>query len=500
MTESKYILSIDQGTSSSRAIVFDRKGDVQALFQKELELLYPNKGWVEQPPMDIVEDTIWALQSICEGRADLVEGVCAAGLSNQRETVIIWDRHTGEPVYNAIVWQDRRTAHYCEELKQQNAFEKEIQERTGLLLDPYFSATKIKWVLDHVEGVRERAEAGELIFGTVDCFLLWHLTKGASHKTDATNASRTMLYNINECEWDNFLFDSFDIPYSMAPEVCDNIHDFGVINVGCALDGTKILGLAGDQQSALIGQGCVEKGMVKSTYGTGCFILTNIGHSWSCSKNKMLNTVAYSIDGEVTYAIEGSVFNAGTAIQFLRDNFTFFEKARQTTSMADSLADNGGVYFVPAFTGMGAPYWDADATGTITGLKRNTSKEHIVRAALEAQAYQTRDLIGAMEEDSGIKISTLRADGGLTANHFMCQFLADQLSVAIEVPKVLEATAWGAAILAGIGCGLFDSLKDAASMWRCSERFDVQMDSQHANELYDGWQNVVQRNIGVKPE
>ncbi len=490
MANSDFILSIDQGTSSSRAIVFDCHGDVMALYQKELRLLYPQEGWVEQSPMDIVKDTIWALRSLCEDHPEFVKAVVAAGITNQRETVIIWDRSTGEPVYNAIVWQDRRTANYCASLKEQG-LEEDIQQRTGLLLDPYFSASKIRWVLDNVEGVRERADAGGIIFGTVDCFLLWHLTKGASHKTDVTNASRTMLYNINDNKWDKYLFDLFDIPLSMAPEVCDNISDFGLIDVGITLDGVGISGMAGDQQSALIGQGCIKSGMSKATYGTGCFVLSNIGHKPVHSENRMLTTVAYSIGGTLSYAIEGAIFNAGTAIQFLRDNFGFFEDSKYTELMASNISDNSGVYFVPALTGIGAPYWDPDAMGIITGLRRDTSKDHIVRAALEAQAYQTRDLFGAIEDDSGMIISALRADGGLTANQFMCQFLADQLDVTIELPKVLEATAWGAAILAGVGAGVFSSLEEAASIWRCSTKYNRVMSRELSCEYYVGWRRAV---------
>ncbi len=491
---SSHIVAIDQGTSSSRAILFNDQGQVKSVYQKELQLIYPNEGWVEQNPDDIIKDTIWALNSIADEGGDVRASIAAIGITNQRETVIVWDRKTGRPVYNAIVWQDRRTSDYCASLRC-DGLEDDVRNRTGLFLDPYFSASKIRWILENVDGARERADNGELLFGTVDCYVLWHLTGGQVHATDSTNVSRTMLYNIVEQEWDSYLFDLFDIPLSMAPNVLDNISNFGQLRIGSKLDGITIFGMAGDQQSALIGQGGLHKGMLKATYGTGCFALVNTGVHPVFSNHKMLTTIGTSVDGVCSYALEGSIFNAGTAVQFLRDNFSFFEQAKETDSMAMSVPDNGGVYFVPAFTGLGAPYWNPDARGIITGLKRDTRKEHIVRAALEAQAYQTQDLLDALVQDMGQDITTLRVDGGLVANDFMCQFLADQLGMKIEVPEVTECTAWGAACLAGVGAGVFETLEDAAQRWKSSKVYAPIKTRDEAGRLYDGWKMAVQKTF-----
>ncbi len=485
------ILSIDQGTSSSRAIVFDEGGDVQAVEQEELSLIYPQSGWVEQNPQDLVENTIKAMQKILND--EQFKSIAGIGITNQRETTIVWERKTGKPIYNAIVWQDRRTADYCAELKR-DGLEGEICIKTGLLLDPYFSATKIKWILDHVDGAREKATNGELCFGTVDSYVLWHLTGGRAHLTDSTNASRTMLYNIHSGEWDNDLLKIFGIPLSMMPDVRDNISEFG--HIDSVLFGRSLVigGMVGDQQSAMIGQGCIESGMIKSTYGTGCFALIHTGQNAVRSSNRLLTTIASSICGKVEYALEGSIFNAGTAVQFLRDNFGFFESAKETDAMAKGLDDNGGVYFVPSFTGLGAPHWRPDAKGLMYGLSRDTSKAHIVRAALEAQAYQTRDLLEAMEKDSGQKTAVLRADGGLVANDFMCQFLSDILQVTIEIPRVSEATAWGAACLAGVQCGVFENVQDTALKWQLDRRYEPKQDQAAVDKLYLQWKEVVEKN------
>ncbi len=489
-----YIISIDQGTSSSRAILFDDGGQIKSVYQRELNLIYPNTGWVEQNPDDLVKDTLWALNSILDEGDDVRSSIAAIGITNQRETVIVWDRKTGRPIYNAIVWQDRRTSDLCTSLRC-DGVEDNVQKRTGLVLDPYFSASKIRWILKNVEGAQQRAENGDLLFGTVDCYLLWHLTDGQMHATDSTNASRTMLYNIIDKKWDYYLFDLFGIPMSMAPKVLDSISNFGQLRIGSKLDGLPIKGMAGDQQSALIGQGCLKEGMLKATYGTGCFVLVNTGCTPVLSKNKMLTTIALSYDGTFSYALEGSIFNAGTAVQFLRDNFSFFEQAKETGDIALSVPNNGGVYFVPAFTGLGAPHWNPDARAVIAGLGRDTHKGHIVRASLEAQAYQTRDLLTALEQDMNDNITALRVDGGLVANEFMCQFLADQLALNVEVPIVTECTAWGAACLAGTGTGVFDSLEDAAQRWKPSRVYTPQCERSEADELYTRWKAAVRKSF-----
>ena len=482
MNAGRTILAIDQGTTSSRAILFSADGEILDVAQKELTLYYPHKGWVEQNANDIWNDTRDCCTTILEKCA---VAPAAIGITNQRETTIIWDRETGETVYNAIVWQDRRTADFCRRLKEQG-HEELVSAKTGLLLDPYFSATKLSWILDYVEGARERADAGELAFGTVDSYLLWKLTGGAVHATDITNASRTMLYNIIDQKWDTELLELFNIPVSLLPEVRDNISDYG-----SAFDGIPIGAIAGDQHAALIGQGCLKPGMVKSTYGTGCFALMNIGPTFKRSQNLLLTTIAYRINGEITYAIEGSIFVAGAAVQWLRDGLGLFENAAESEALAISVTDNNEVYFVPAFTGLGAPHWRPDARASITGLSRESTKAHIVRAVLEAQAYQTLDLIGVMEEDGGHEVGVLRADGGLVANTFMCQFLTDMLQKPMEVPKVVEASAWGAAVLAGVQAGVFKSLEAAAQGWRAEKSYAPQMDETQREALYNGWKTAV---------
>lgn len=480
------ILAVDQGTSSSRAILFNVDGSIDSVFQKPIEMFYPQDGWVENNPQELVDNTIWAIEAALSQDGVDVDDVAAMGISNQRETVVVWDKESGEAVYNAIVWQDRRTAEYCATLKR-DGHEDMVRKKTGLLLDPYFSATKIRWILNHVEGVRARAEAGELLFGTVDSYLLWHLTGGKVHVTDVTNASRTLLYDIIGQKWDESLFNLFDIPQSMAPDVRENISDFGQYKMQDNDQYIQIGGIAGDQQSALIGQGCLSPGMVKSTYGTGCFALTHMGGDARLSDHKLLTTIAYKVNGETSYALEGAIFNAGTALQFLRDNLGLFDDVPQTHDMAMSVPDNGGVYFVPAFTGLGAPYWEPNVRGMISGLTRDTRKAHIVRAALEAQAYQTRDLVDIMEQDSGVRISELRVDGGLVANDFMCQFLSDMLKVSVAVPIVSESTAWGAACLAGVSAGVYSSLEDAAATWSARRIFKPEMSAEEVDTLYKLW-------------
>ena len=488
-----HLLAIDQGTSSSRAIIFDEHGEIRFTSQHPVDLIYPQDGWVEQDPKMLVEQTFSVIRDVLSQDADVTASIAGVGITNQRETTIVWDRKTGEPVYNAIVWQDRRTAEFCTILKG-DGVEKMVKEKTGLLLDPYFSATKLRWILESVEGVRARAENGELLFGTVDCYLLWHLTGGRVHATDATNATRTMLYNIIGHQWDNDLLELFSIPKQILPKVSDNIAEFGQIDSGLFGCDLMVGGMVGDQQSALIGQGCVHSGMVKSTYGTGCFALMNIGDVPTVSEHKLITTISLSCDGKVSYALEGSIFNAGTAIQFLRDNLNFIGDAKESENMAQSVPDNGGVYFVPAFTGLGAPYWNPTARGVICGLSRDTQKAHIVRAALEAQAYQTRDLIDVMQKDSGQKIDVLRADGGLVANGFMCQFLADTLGVNIEIPKVAECTAWGAACLAGVQANVFASIDDVSARWKVDRDYKPVEKKQDMDVLYAGWQRAVEKS------
>jgi glycerol kinase len=485
------LLAIDQGTTSSRAILFSRAGKILSLKQKELKLCYPEKGWVEQDPQAIWTDTLQVARGVVKGQGH-ADKIAAIGITNQRETTILWDRATGKPVYNAIVWQDRRTADLCAKLKRRG-HEKKITAKTGLLLDPYFSATKIAWILDNVKGARKKAEAGKLAFGTVDCWLLWNLTGGKVHATDATNAARTMLFNIVQQKWDKDLLKLFKIPASLLPEVKDNVALFGKTKKELLGQSYIISGMAGDQQAALIGQACFREGMVKSTYGTGCFALINIGEKFRTSKNRLLTTPAYRLNGRMTYAIEGSIFVAGAAIQWLRDDMRLFKYAADSEKRALSVKDNNGVYFVPAFTGLGAPYWEPEVKALITGLSRESTAAHVVRAALEAQAYQTKDLMAAMEKDSGCALSVIRADGGLVANEFMCRFLADILDKSVEIPHVAETTAWGAACLAGLHAGVFSSLDDISKRWKASRSYKSKMNKAQRTALYKGWKKSVRQ-------
>jgi glycerol kinase len=481
------LLAIDQGTTSSRAIIFSRSGEILAVRQKEPTLHYPHKGWVEQNPTDIWNDTLWACHGVIADAPKEAALIAAIGITNQRETTILWDRKTGQPIYNAIVWQDRRTAEACEKLKPH---EKTVQEKTGLLLDPYFSATKIAWILDNVAGARKRAEDGELAFGTVDTWLLWNLTKGKTHATDATNASRTSLFNIRTQEWDEELLKLFNVPRALLPEVRDTVADYGE---AAALNNLKIGGVAGDQQAALIGQACFEPGMVKSTYGTGCFALVNSGTEFRASQNRLLTTVAYRMNGKTTYAIEGSIFVAGAAVQWIRDGLGIIKSAAETEAIANSVPDSNGVYFLPAFTGLGAPYWNPNARAAIMGLTRESNAKHIVRAALEAQGYQSRDLVEAMSKDTGGKIALIRADGGLVMNGFVCQFIADMTGSPVEIPAVVETTAWGAACAAALQAGVFANPADITKMWKRARRYDPQLPAAEAGKLYKGWQDGMSR-------
>ncbi len=481
-----YILSIDQGTTSTRAILFDAQSNIKSVSQVELTLHYPHNGWVEQDAQDIWRDT----QKVCRDAASAVDinDIAVIGITNQRETTVVWNRLTGKPVYNAIVWQDRRTASRCAALKQ-DGVEEIISAKTGLLLDPYFSATKLEWILDHVDGARAAAEAGDLLFGTMDCYLLWQLTDGQSHMTDVTNASRTMLYNIRTQAWDDDLLALFNIPRCMLPEVRDNSGDFGQTRLlGKPL---TIGGMAGDQQAALIGQACFKPGMVKSTYGTGCFVLMHIGDTFKVSENRLLTTVAYRLNGKISYALEGSIFVAGAAIQWLRDGLGIITAAAETEALARSVPDNNGVYLVPAFTGLGAPYWDPEARAAITGLTRGSTRAHVVRAALEAQAFQTEDLMRVMAKDAGTLLAEIRVDGGMVKNNMICQMIADITDTEVLRPVCVETTALGAAYLAGLQAGVYKSVDDVAARWTRDAGFMPAMASDMRRSLYQGWQTAV---------
>ncbi len=488
----KFILAIDQGTTSTRAILFDEDGRITGTSQKELQLYYPENGWVEQNPEDIWDDVEYTCRAVMSQHSVRAADVAAIGIANQRETTIVWDRKTGEPVCNAIVWQDRRTAPFCAKLKQEGR-EDLFRSKTGLLLDPYFSGTKVRWILDNVEGARTRAEKGELAFGTIDCFLLWRLTGGEVHATDVTNASRTLMYNIVDQKWDAELLSLLGIPVSLLPEVRDTAADFGSTHPDFLGAPVKVTGMAGDQQAALFGQACFRPGMVKSTYGTGCFALMNIGDEFKVSQNKMLTTVAYRINGEIAYAIEGSIFVAGAAIQWLRDGLGIIKSAMETEALAQSVEDNGGVYLVPAFAGLGAPYWNPEARATISGLTRGATSAHVVRAGLEAQAYQTEDLMRAMAQDAGYPMTEIRVDGGMVRNSWVCQFIADITSTPVLRPHVIETTALGAAYLAGLKAGFFSSVDEISEAWQCEQRFSPQMPSRERDRLYGGWQKAVRQ-------
>ena len=487
----KFILSIDQGTTSSRAILFNLEGKVCFTAQQEFTQYFPQDGWVEHDPEEIWETTLAVSREACVKADELGDGVSAIGITNQRETTIVWDKATGKPIYNAIVWQDRRTSEFCQVLKDKGA-EEQVSEKTGLLLDPYFSATKVNWILNNVDTARERAEKGELAFGTVDSFLIWRMTDGKVHATDATNASRTSLFNIHQQVWDEDLLELFDIPSQMLPQVKDSADDFGICSKGFLVGDIPIAGVAGDQHAALIGQACFKPGMIKSTYGTGCFVMMNTGDLAVTSQNRLLTTVAYRLKGKTTYAMEGSIFVAGAGIQWLRDGLCIIDDAVETEKIAANQKDNAGVYLVPAFTGLGAPHWDPDARGAIFGLTRNTGVEHFVRAMLESICYQTADLFEAMEKD-GVRPERLRVDGGMVQNNWLCDFLADVLGIPVERPVVVETTALGAAILAGLQIGLFESTDDVQKKWQCDRTFEVDMEAEEREKLLLGWNRAVNK-------
>jgi len=485
-------LAIDQGTTSTRAILFDSEARVVAVAQREHRQLYPDLGWVEHDPEEIWENSLAVIgEALTAVDAARVAGI---GITNQRETVVVWDRSTGEAIYPAIVWQDRRTAEACARFKSDGA-EALVRERTGLLLDPYFSATKIAWILDQVPDARTRGECGELACGTIDCFLLWRLTKGAIHATDATNAARTSLFDIHRQSWDSELCRLFRVPEALLPEVHDNSHLFGTTTPNLFGASLPVAGMAGDQQAALFGQACFAPGMVKSTYGTGCFMLANTGEKATVSEQRLLTTPAYRLAGKTTYALEGSIFVAGAAVKWLRDGLGVIADASETDSMATRVTDSHGIIMVPGFVGLGAPYWDPDARAAIFGLTLDATGAHLARAALEAVAYQSFDLVEAMAKDGAAAAGAVRVDGGMAANAWLCQFLADILGVPVERPENLETTALGAAFLAGLTTGVWSSLDDLARTWSCQQRFEPQMDAQRRSKLVGAWKNAVAKTL-----
>ena len=493
----KFILALDQGTSSSRAIVFDRNGQTRAVAQKEFTQIFPKPGWVEHNPMEI-----WSSQAsvIAEAITSIdINGldIAGIGITNQRETTIVWDAETGEPVYNAIVWQDRRTSEYCDSLKAEGLTDK-IRSKTGLIIDAYFSATKIRWILENVPGAREKAEQGKLRFGTVDTWLIWMLTRGEVHVADVSNASRTMVYNIHELCWDKELLELFGIPESMMPQVKSSSEVYGHTKTTLFAHEVPIAGIAGDQQAALFGQMCTEPGAVKNTYGTGCFLLMNSGEKPITSSNNLLTTIAWKIGDKVNYALEGSIFVAGSVVQWLRDGLGIIRSSSEVEELAASVPDNGGVYFVPALTGLGAPYWDQYAKGCMYGISRGTTAAHIARAALEGIAFQTMDIVNAMQKDAGVELAELKVDGGASRNNLLMQFQADILGTSVIRPKVTETTALGAAYLAGLAVGYWESIDHIKSQWAVDAYFEPSASDDTVNSLKAGWADAIGRTLSGK--
>lgn len=484
-----YILAIDQGTTSTRSIVFDRQGNTIAVAQEEITQFFPKPGWVEHNPLEIWESVLSTVRKVVGevgGR-----NIAAVGITNQRETTVVWDKRTGKPVYNAIVWQSRQTVGVCEQLKAKG-LDPEVRYKTGLLIDAYFSGTKIKWILDNVPGAQADAIAGHLLFGTIDTWLLWNLTEERTHATDFTNASRTMLYNIRELAWDESLCDALDVPMTMLPKVMDSSGVYGYLRNEIIGERVAVAGMAGDQQAALFGQGCFAEGMAKNTYGTGCFMLMNTGNQAVASQNGLLTTIAWGLGGQVEYALEGSIFVAGSAVKWMRDTVELFSDAADTERHALSLDSAEGVYFVPAFVGLGTPYWDSEVRGSIFGLTRGSTRSHLIRATLESVAYQTKDVLDVMERDSGIRLRALRVDGGMVRNNFLMQFQSDVLRVQVERPVVQETTALGAAYLAGLAVGYWKDRDDIAQNWQLDRAFHPQMDEGDAVRLYAGWGRAVE--------
>lgn len=489
----KFILSIDQGTTSTRALIYSQQAQPIAQHQIEFKQYFPEPAWVEHDAEEIWQSVLECCRTAIQKANINIENLAAIGISNQRETTIIWDRKTGAPIYTAIVWQDRRTADFCKQLSAQKNTAQMITDKTGLLIDPYFSATKIVWLLDNIPNARKRADQGELAFGTIDSFLLWRLTNGKVHATDITNAARTLLFNIHTQTWDEKLLNLFNIPKSLLPQVLDNNAHFGDTDKTLFGKSIPITGMAGDQQAAAIGQACLQAGMIKSTYGTGCFVLLNTGSKIVTSKNRLITTIAYKINRQINYALEGSIFVAGAAIKWLRDQLHLIKNASESESLASSVSDTCGVYLVPAFTGLGAPYWDPNARGAIFGLTRDTQIAHIVRAALEAVGYQTRDLLIALQNDYGNAITTLRVDGGMCVNNWLLQFLADILNITVERPAIIETSSLGAAYLAGLGAGIFQSLDEISMLSQSDKIYTSQMDNNIREDLYTGWLTAVSK-------
>ncbi len=502
--EKKYVIALDQGTTSSRAIVFDKSGRTIGMAQKEFTQIYPEAGWVEHDPFEIWSSQSSVLTEVIAKTGIKNEEIAAMGITNQRETTVVWDKNTGEPVYNAIVWQCRRTAEICDELKTRDGLEAYVKSNTGLVVDAYFSGTKIKWILDNVPGAREKAENGDLLFGTVDTWIIWKLTNGKVHVTDPTNASRTMLYNIKELKWDERMMEELGVPASMLPEVRNSSEVYGEANLGGVAGGggyrIPISGIAGDQQAALFGQACFAPGEAKNTYGTGCFLLMNTGEKAVESKNGLLTTIAIGMDGKVEYALEGSVFVGGASIQWLRDELKLINDAADTEYFASKVEDSNGVYVVPAFVGLGSPYWDMYARGTIVGLTRGANRNHIIRATLESIAYQSRDLLDAMKDDSGIELNALRVDGGAVKNNFLMQFQSDILGAEVLRPEITETTALGAAYLAGLAVGFWKDKSEIAESWKINRKFNPAIEEDHKEKLYGGWRKAVERSLKWETE
>ncbi|MFZ6014224.1 MAG: glycerol kinase GlpK [Bacteroidota bacterium] len=487
----KFILALDQGTTSSRSVLFNDKGEIQGIAQQEFRQIFPQSGWVEHDPKEILSTQLGTVHKVLKDQKISMSQVAAIGITNQRETTVVWDRNSGEPVYHAIVWQDKRTAPICEALKKKG-LEDYVKQNTGLVIDSYFSATKIKWILDNVPGVRQRAEKGELAFGTIDTWLIWNMTGGKEHVTDYTNASRTMLFNIRDLKWDKKLLEELTIPESMLPFVKSSADNFGEFRLENTM--IPITGVAGDQQAALFGQACFEPGMAKNTYGTGCFMLMNTGTNIQLSKNGLITTIAWGLDGKVEYALEGSVFIAGAAVQWLRDSLHLIDQSKDSEYFAAKALGSNEVYVVPAFAGLGAPYWDMYARGAIFGLTRDTGKDHIIKATLESLAYQTKDILNAMQEDAALKLASLKVDGGACANNILMQFQADILGTEVERPQVIESTAMGAAYLAAIQIGLWKK-QDIVNNRKIQKRFNPDMDATTRDKLYAGWRKAVERSM-----
>ncbi|MFS0557527.1 glycerol kinase GlpK [Brevibacillus sp. 179-C9.3 HS] len=495
--DNKYMLSLDQGTTSSRAILFDKSGAIIGVAQKEFTQIYPKPGWVEHNAEEIWESQLEVLKAVLLDNHVKPEEIAGIGITNQRETTVVWDKHTGKPIHNAIVWQSRQSIDICNQLKEQG-YEQTVREKTGLLIDAYFSGTKVKWMLDHVEGAREKAEKGDLLFGTIDTWLIWKLTNGHVHVTDYSNASRTLMFNIHTLAWDDELLNMLQIPKSMLPAVRPSSELYGYTDEKLFEFQIPIAGIAGDQQAALFGQACFAEGQAKNTYGTGCFMLMNTGEKAVASKNGLLTTIAWGVDGKVEYALEGSIFVAGAAIQWLRDGLKLIEKSSDSEKHALTVDSTDGVYMVPAFVGLGAPYWDMEARGAIFGLTRGTTENHLIRAALESLAYQTRDVLEAMEADSGIRLQKLAVDGGAVANNFLMQFQSDILNTEVERPRVNETTALGAAYLAGLAVGYWGSKEDIVNNKVVERSFAPDMAEELRQELYTGWKQAVQATMGYK--